>query len=110
MSINAAIVIMTALQQDARALVGDIQRVGEIVVGQARHIVSTTVTTFGGFVPLIVEGGGFWPPFAMAIAGGVLLSTVVSFYFTPPAFVLVMRRRGKLGPEPTDREAQPAPA
>jgi hypothetical protein len=28
----------------------------------------------------------------MAIAGGVLLSTVVSFYFTPPAFALIARR------------------
>ncbi|MGI9414502.1 MAG: hypothetical protein ACR2PM_12580, partial [Hyphomicrobiales bacterium] len=46
-------------------------------------------------LPLILAGGGFWPPFAMAIAGGVLLSTVVSFYFTPPAFLLVTRPRGK---------------
>jgi hypothetical protein len=27
----------------------------------------------------------------MAIAGGVLLSTVISFYFVPPAFALVVR-------------------
>lgn len=94
-SINAAIIIMTALQQDAEALVGDVRRIREIVLAQSRHIVSTTVTTFGGFLPLILERGGFWPPFAMAIAGGVLLSTVVSFYFTPPAFLLVMRRGGK---------------
>jgi hypothetical protein len=28
----------------------------------------------------------------MSIAGGVLLSTVVSFYFVPPAFALLARR------------------
>ncbi len=87
-SINAAIIIMTALQQDKDALYGDKKRIKEIVMAQSRHIVSTTITTFGGFLPLIMAGGGFWPPFAMAIAGGVLLSTVVSFYFTPPAFLL----------------------
>jgi multidrug efflux pump subunit AcrB len=65
----------------------------EVVMGASRHIVSTTVTTFGGFLPLILAGGGFWPPFAMAIAGGVLLSTVVSFYFTPPMFALLMPAR-----------------
>ena len=90
-SINAAIIIMTALQQDAGALAGDIARIRNVVINSSRHIVSTTITTFGGFLPLILEGGGFWPPFAMAIAGGVLLSTVVSFYFTPPAFLLMMR-------------------
>ncbi|MEL6640817.1 MAG: hypothetical protein AAFP98_05825, partial [Pseudomonadota bacterium] len=34
----------------------------------------------------------FWPPFAVAIAGGVLFSTIVSFYFTPPVFALIHRR------------------
>ncbi|MEM1315575.1 MAG: hypothetical protein AAGI51_13530, partial [Pseudomonadota bacterium] len=63
-----------------------------VVLDSARHIVSTTITTFGGFLPLILGGGGFWPPFAMAVAGGVLLSTVVSFYFTPPMFALVAKR------------------
>ncbi|MEM7191284.1 MAG: efflux RND transporter permease subunit [Pseudomonadota bacterium] len=94
-SINAAIIIITALQADRRALRGDTDRIADLVMAQGRHIVSTTLTTFGGFVPLIMVGGGFWPPFAMSIAGGVLLSTVVSFYFVPPAFAL-LARRGKL--------------
>jgi multidrug efflux pump subunit AcrB len=54
--------------------------------------VSTTITTFGGFLPLILEGGRFWPPFAVAIAGGVLLSTVISFFLVPPLFYLTVRR------------------
>ncbi len=92
-SINAAIIIMTALQADPRACHGDIQAVREVVSASSRHIISTTTTTFGGFLPLIIQGGGFWPPFAMAVAGGVLLSTIVSFYFTPPAFLAVLRWR-----------------
>ena len=67
----------------------------DVILGASRHIVSTTVTTFGGFLPLILAGGGFWPPFAMSVAGGVLLSTVISFYFTPPAFALFRRRMEK---------------
>lgn len=94
-SINAAIIIMTALKEDPLALSGDLDRIGELVVAQSRHIISTTLTTFGGFLPLILEGGGFWPPFAMSVAGGVLLSTIVSFYFTPPVFAL-LARNGRL--------------
>lgn len=90
-SINAAIIIMTALQANAGAMRGDIAEMINVVGGQSRHIISTTLTTFGGFLPLILEGGGFWPPFAMAIAGGVLFSTVVSFFFVPPAFALLTR-------------------
>ena len=91
-SINAAIIIITALQADEVAIRGDTARIADLVMAQGRHIVSTTLTTFGGFVPLILAGGGFWPPFAMSIAGGVLLSTVVSFYFVPPAFALLAKR------------------
>lgn len=91
-SINAAIIILTGLQQDKAASAGDTEAMTRVVTGSSRHIISTTITTFGGFLPLILAGGAFWPPFAVAIAGGVLLSTVVSFYFTPPVFALIRRR------------------
>jgi len=87
-SINAAIIIMTALQLDKQAAQGNLLAIRTVVMDSSRHIVSTTLTTFGGFLPLILEGSQFWPPFAMAIAGGVLLSTIVSFFLVPPMFVL----------------------
>ncbi|MDG0979033.1 MAG: efflux RND transporter permease subunit [Halieaceae bacterium] len=89
-SINAAIIIITALQLDPSAASGEVRSMRNVVMDSSRHIVSTTITTFGGFLPLILEGGQFWPPFAMAIAGGVLLSTLISFYLVPPAFLLVV--------------------
>jgi multidrug efflux pump subunit AcrB len=92
-SINAAIIVLSALKADPHAMAGDRSAMAGIVTASARHIVSTTVTTFGGFLPLILAGGGFWPPFAMAIAGGVLLSSVIAFYFTPPMFALLMAPR-----------------
>ena len=90
-SINAAIIILTALKQSDEACNGNQIRTREIVMDSSRHIVSTTITTFGGFLPLILGGGGFWPPFAMAIAGGVLLSTIVSFFLVPPIFIFCTR-------------------
>ncbi len=109
-SINAAIIIMTALQQNARALRGDVEEIAKVVMAQSRHIVSTTVTTFGGFLPLILAGGGFWPPFAMSIAGGVLLSTVVSFFFVPPAFALLARSGTLPGHADADVQTHREPA
>ncbi|MEM6728075.1 MAG: efflux RND transporter permease subunit, partial [Pseudomonadota bacterium] len=91
-SINAALIILTGLQADPAANSGDRNAMARVVAGSSRHIISTTVTTFGGFLPLILDGGAFWPPFAVSIAGGVLLSTIVSFFFTPAAFALIHRR------------------
>ncbi len=90
-SINAAIIIITALQANASAVRGNRRATRNVVMDSSRHIISTTVTTFGGFLPLILEGSQFWPPFAMAIAGGVLLSTVISFYLVPPLFLVTTR-------------------
>ncbi len=94
-SVNAAIIILTGLQADPEASRGDLNAMARVVSGSSRHIISTTITTFGGFLPLILGGGAFWPPFAVAIAGGVLLSTVVSFYFTPPLFALVYSKKAR---------------
>jgi len=92
-SVNVAIIILTELKGDRRAVAGHPVAIRNIVLGTSRHIFSTTLTTFGGFIPLILGGGGFWPPFATAIAGGVLLSSIVSFYFVPPIFSLITRSR-----------------
>ena len=97
-SINAAIIILTALQQDIGAARGELIAIRNVVLDSSRHIVSTTITTFGGFLPLILEGSQFWPPFAMAIAGGVLLSTVISFYLVPPLYLLTLGRAAKRHP------------
>lgn len=93
-AINAAIVINSALRADRASVAGSPIAIRNVVLGEtSRHIVSTTITTFGGFLPLILSPGGFWPPFATGIAGGVLLSTIISFYFVPASFLLVTRRR-----------------
>jgi multidrug efflux pump subunit AcrB len=91
-SINAALIVLSGLQEDEAAVSGDVAAMAGVVTGSARHITSTTITTFGGFLPLILGGGGFWPPFAMAVGGGVLLSATLAFWFTPPMFRLVRYR------------------
>ncbi|MDO9499464.1 efflux RND transporter permease subunit [Falsiroseomonas sp.] len=100
-SINAALIIISALQEDEAAAQGDQAAMADVVVSASRHILSTAITTFGGFLPLILGGGGFWPPFAMAIAGGVLLSPLLAFWFTPAMFRLTqsgLARRGSILP------------
>ena len=93
LAINAAIVILAELKSNSEAVEGGIDQIVAAVVQCSRHISSTTITTVGGFLPLIIAGGGFWPPFAIAIAGGTVLTTLVSFYFVPSAFLLFAQKR-----------------
>jgi multidrug efflux pump len=92
LAINAAIVIIAELKMDKKAVQGDRAAIIRCVQSCARHISSTTITTVGGFLPLILAGGGFWPPFAIAVAGGTVLTTLLSFIFVPAAFSLLSQR------------------
>lgn len=92
--LNMAIVMVAALDEDATARAGDVERIIEIVCGPtARHIWSTTITTAGGFVPLMLIGGDFWPPFAVVFAGGLLLLTTVAYVYTPCMYRLLLTRK-----------------
>ncbi|MEM9624048.1 MAG: efflux RND transporter permease subunit, partial [Pseudomonadota bacterium] len=86
LAINGAIIVLSALK--AKATGADLETTADVVVDSTRHIVSTTVTTIGGFVPLIVAGGTFWPPLATAIAGGVAGSAIIALYMVPSVFTL----------------------
>jgi multidrug efflux pump subunit AcrB len=103
LAINAAIIIMAAFRDDDHAAAGDRAAMRDVVVSKtSRHIVSTTVTTFGGFTPLILSSGAFWPPFAVAIAGGTLLTTVISFVFVPAVYAWLHPRPATRGVDPVD--------
>lgn len=89
-AINDSIVVLAALREDEAASTGDPEAVRAVVVRSTRHVLSTTLTTVAGFLPLILGGGGFWPPLATAISGGVTGSTLLALVFIPSGFVLAM--------------------
>jgi len=91
-AINDSIVVLAALREDPRAREGDPAGVRDVVVRSTRHVLATTLTTIAGFLPLLLTGGGFWPPLATSIAGGVSGATILALYFIPAGYVLVMCR------------------
>jgi multidrug efflux pump subunit AcrB len=91
-AINDSIVVLAALREDPQAREGDPAAVRDVVVRSTRHVLSTTLTTVAGFMPLLLGGGGFWPPLATSIAGGVSGATILALYFVPSGYVLLMCR------------------
>ncbi len=91
-AINDSIVVLAALREDPLAREGDPAAVRDVVVRSTRHVLSTTLTTIAGFLPLLLGGGGFWPPLATSIAGGVSGATILALYFIPSGYVLAMCR------------------
>ncbi|MDF1667376.1 MAG: efflux RND transporter permease subunit, partial [Planctomycetota bacterium] len=92
-AINDAIVVLAAIKEDPEASSGDPVAIRKVVGRATRHVLSTTLTTMIGFAPLLIAGGGFWPPLAIAIAGGVSGSTLLALTFVPSAYRIVMCQR-----------------
>lgn len=95
LAINDSIIVLSALKADPHAREADDGAILDVVVGATRHIIATTLTTIGGFLPLILWGGIFWPPLAIAVAGGMIGATLLALFFVPPMFTIIVRRDRK---------------
>ncbi|MEO0377408.1 MAG: efflux RND transporter permease subunit [Cyanobacteria bacterium P01_A01_bin.17] len=94
-AINDTVMVLSGLNENADAKRGDRKAIAYVVNHSTRHVITTTITTIAGFVPLLVSGGPFWQPLAIAIAGGISGSSLLALYFVPAAYALIYRSRQK---------------
>lgn len=93
-AINDSIVVIAAINANPKAMRGDVDEIVKETMGCTRHILSTTFTTVGGLLPLLLfSSGSFWPPLAVVIAGGVGFTVVLGLVFTPTVVALMCRIR-----------------
>ena len=93
-AINGSIVVIAAINANPQAKSGDTAAIVDETMSCSRHILSTTFTTVGGLIPLLLfSEGSFWPPLAVVLAGGVGFSVLLSLFFTPTLVALLCRVR-----------------
>lgn len=85
LAINDSIVVMTDCRTDASFGTS----LAQSVKGSTRHVLTTSVTTVAGVLPLYLAGGDFWPPMMIVIAGGVVGATLLALGFTPSTLKLI---------------------
>ncbi|WP_395340029.1 efflux RND transporter permease subunit [Ningiella sp. W23] len=95
-AINGSIVVIASIASNTDAMRGDTEAIVSETMSCSRHILSTTFTTVGGLIPLLLfSEGSFWPPLAVVIAGGVGFSVILSLIFTPTIVSALCRLREK---------------
>lgn len=94
-AINDTVMVLSALNESEDARRGDRKAIADVVNKSTRHVITTTVTTMAGFVPLLISGGPFWRPLAIAIAGGISGASLLALYFVPAAYALIYRPKKK---------------
>ncbi|MGB3403793.1 MAG: efflux RND transporter permease subunit [Microcoleaceae cyanobacterium] len=88
-AINDSVVVLAALQDNPEAAAGNARAARQVVLQSTRHVIATTLSTMVGFIPLLLAGGGFWPPLAVAVAGGVGGATLLALYFVPCSYLII---------------------
>ena len=102
-AINDTIVVLSALNEDRKARVGNSSAIETVVVKATRHVITTTITTIAGFIPLLISGGPFWRPLAIAITGGISGSSILALYFVPAVYLLIKRGDRQRSPQPVEQ-------
>lgn len=98
-AINDSIVVLSELRTDPNCSRGDKDSVLEMIMRCTRHVLCTTFTVGCSFLPMLIDGGTFWPPMAMVISGGVFGATWLALYWIPAVHILIQGRSGKLQPQ-----------
>ncbi|MEO1685499.1 MAG: efflux RND transporter permease subunit [Cyanobacteria bacterium J06631_12] len=104
-AINDSVMVLSGLNENEAAKAGDRKAIAYVVNKSTRHVITTTITTIAGFVPLLISGGPFWRPLAIAIAGGISGASLLALYFVPAAYVLIYRPKKQ--PQRTTRTSSP---
>ncbi len=91
-AINDSIVVLASLRSSPQARQGNRKAILEVIIHSTRHVLTTTITTIVGFVPLLFDGGSFWPPLAICVVGGLGGSTLLALFFVPCVYLLLSGR------------------
>ncbi|MHC5028827.1 MAG: efflux RND transporter permease subunit, partial [Planctomycetota bacterium] len=91
-ALNDSIIVMAEIRSNPRAAAGEVGGLVDAVTNVTRHVLSTTLTTVGGFLPLIVfVGGDFWPSMSIVLAGGIVGASIMALLLIPASYRLLRR-------------------
>ena len=90
LSINDSIIVLSHIKEEAEKKLISKAELVEIVIRSTRHIITTSLTTLGGFVPLIFASV-FFRPLAWAMSIGVLGATMTALLYIPAMFIYLKK-------------------
>jgi multidrug efflux pump subunit AcrB len=90
LSINDSIIVLSHIKEEAEKKDISKAELIEVVIRSTRHIITTSLTTLGGFIPLIFASV-FFRPLAWAMSIGVLGATMTALLYIPAMFMVMKK-------------------
>ena len=87
LSINDSIVVLSHIKEANANSPINKEELVKVIIRSTRHVVTTSATTIGGFMPLLLTSI-FFQPLAWAMAGGVIGSAIIALFDIPACYVI----------------------
>ncbi len=87
LSINDSIVVLSHIKEAHAKSPINKEDLVEVIIRSTRHVITTSATTIGGFMPLLITSI-FFEPLAWAMAGGVIGSTIIAVFYIPACYAI----------------------
>ena len=87
LSINDSIVVLSHIKEANANSPITKEDLVEVIIRSTRHVITTSATTIGGFLPLLITSI-FFKPLAWAMAGGVIGSAVIALFYIPACYAI----------------------
>jgi multidrug efflux pump subunit AcrB len=87
LSINDSIVVLSHIKEANANFPINKDALVEVVIRSTRHVVTTSATTIGGFLPLLLTSI-FFKPLAWAMAGGIIGSAIIALFYIPACYAI----------------------
>ncbi len=111
--VNDSLVLVSYVNEHRAAGMPLLRAVREAGVARFRPILLTSLTTFAGLTPLMMEKSvqaQFLIPMAISLAFGVMFATAISLVLVPSLYVILEDFRGQPSPQPSPANPEPLPA
>jgi multidrug efflux pump subunit AcrB len=87
LSINDSIVVLSHIKEANADSPITKEDLVEVIIRSTRHVITTSATTIGGFLPLLITSI-FFKPLAWAMAGGVIGSSIIALFYIPACYAI----------------------
>tara|TARA_B100001063_G_scaffold244184_1_gene276383 strand:- start:98 stop:1468 length:1371 start_codon:yes stop_codon:yes gene_type:complete len=87
LSINDSIVVLSHIKEANANSPITKEDLVEVIIRSTRHVITTSATTIGGFLPLLITSI-FFKPLAWAMAGGVIGSSIIALFYIPACYAI----------------------
>ena len=90
LAINDSIVVLSHIKEEAENNGLTKAKLVEVVIRSTRHVLTTSATTIGGFLPLLFASI-FFRPLAWGMVVGVIGSSIIAVFYIPAMFIYLKK-------------------